>query len=173
MALSIVIYKIQYPFSQGNNLNIHVKENNLKHILIYPQNSPLFCGVRKFLFLVLIIDTCTEKRLDDFWISQLVGTTFNSQNGQTQFKDLAIFAASMNDHFGSLCIEGYVRYIFTGLFSMFKREHLWNPKHILLNNLGNKQNMVMKFGQFMLLQNKFFIKKFCEKCGQETSSRSF
>ena len=25
----------------------------------------------------------------------------------------------------------------------------WNTKHILLNNLGNKHSLVMKFGQFM------------------------
>ena len=45
-------------------------------------------------------------------------------------------------------------------------------KHILLNNLGSKRKLVMKFDQF-ILQNIFFIKKFYEKCGLETSSRPF
>ena len=49
------------------------------------------------------------------------------------------------------------------------------PKHetrnTLLNNLGSKHGLVMKI--YVVLQNKFFIKKFYEKCGLETSSRSF
>ena len=52
------------------------------------------------------------------------------------------------------------------------------PKHetrnILLNNLGRKHSLVMKFGQFMQYHKIiFFIKKFYEKCGLETSSRPF
>ena len=39
----------------------------------------------------------------------------------------------------------------------------WNTKHILLNNLGNKQSLVMKFSQFMLYYKiKFLIKKLWE-----------
>ena len=50
----------------------------------------------------------------------------------------------------------------------------WKTKHILLNNLISKYSLVIKFGQFMLYYNiKFFIKKFHEKCGLETSSTSF
>ena len=44
----------------------------------------------------------------------------------------------------------------------------WNTKHILLNNLGSKCSLVMKFGQFMQ-----YYKKLYEKCGLETSSRPF
>ena len=29
-----------------------------------------------------------------------------SQNGQTHFKNLAAFAATVSDHFGTLCIKG-------------------------------------------------------------------
>ena len=37
-------------------------------------------------------------------------------------------------------------------------------KHILLNNLGSKDSLVIKFGQFMQhYKIKFFIKKFYEK----------
>ena len=40
--------------------------------------------------------------------------------------------------------------------------------------LESKHCLVMKFGQFMQhYKIKFFIKKFCEKCGLETSSRPF
>ena len=47
-------------------------------------------------------------------------------------------------------------------------------KHILLNNLGSKCSLVMKFGQFMQhYKIIFFIKKLYEKCGLETSSRPF
>ena len=50
----------------------------------------------------------------------------------------------------------------------------WNTKHILLNNLGSKRSLVMKFDQFMqYYKRKFFIKKFYEKCGLKTSSRPF
>ena len=50
----------------------------------------------------------------------------------------------------------------------------WNTKHILLNNLGSKCSLVMKFGQFMQYYKIiFFIKKIFEKCGLETSSRPF
>ena len=50
------------------------------------------------------------------------------------------------------------------------------PKHeteqILLNNLGTKHSLVIKFGQFnVTLQSKFFIKKLYEKSSLETSSR--
>ena len=48
----------------------------------------------------------------------------------------------------------------------------WNTKHILLNNLGSKRNLVMKFRQFMQYFNKKnFIKKFYEKFDLGTSSR--
>ena len=52
------------------------------------------------------------------------------------------------------------------------------PKHetrnILLNNLGTKCSLVMKFGQFMQYDKVLFIiKKFYEKCGLKTSSRPF
>ena len=52
------------------------------------------------------------------------------------------------------------------------------PKHetrnILLNNLGSKHSLVMKIGQFMKYYKiKFFIEKFYEKCGLETSPRPF
>ena len=50
----------------------------------------------------------------------------------------------------------------------------WNTKHILLNNMGSKDSLVMKFGQFMQYYNiNFFIKTFYEECGLETSSRLF
>ena len=50
----------------------------------------------------------------------------------------------------------------------------WNKKHILLNNLGSKHSVVMKFGQFIqCYKRKFFIKKLYKKCGLETSSRPF
>ena len=50
----------------------------------------------------------------------------------------------------------------------------WNTKHILLYNLGSKQGLVIKFGQFMqYYKRRLFIKKFCEKCGQKTSCRPF
>ena len=35
----------------------------------------------------------------------------------------------------------------------------WNMKHILLNNLGSKQILVMKFGQFMQYYKKDFYQK--------------
>ena len=47
-------------------------------------------------------------------------------------------------------------------------------KHILLNNLGSKWSLVMKFGQFMQYDKIiFFIKKLYEKFGLETSSRPY
>ena len=50
----------------------------------------------------------------------------------------------------------------------------WNTKHILLNNLGSKRSLVMRFGQFMKYYKIYvFIKKFYEKYGLETSSRPF
>ena len=49
-----------------------------------------------------------------------------------------------------------------------------NKKHILLNNLGSKHNLVMKLGQFMYYyKRKFLIKKLYKKYGPETSSRRF
>ena len=49
-----------------------------------------------------------------------------------------------------------------------------NMKRILLNNLESKRSLVMKFGQLMQSYKIiFFIKKFHEKCGLETSSRPF
>ena len=35
----------------------------------------------------------------------------------------------------------------------------WNTKHILLNNLGSKHNLVMKFGQFMEYYEIIFLSK--------------
>ena len=35
----------------------------------------------------------------------------------------------------------------------------WNTKHILLNNLGSKRSLVMKFGQFMQYYKIFFLSK--------------
>ena len=50
----------------------------------------------------------------------------------------------------------------------------WDTKHVLLNNLGSKRSLVMKYGQFVKYHKiNFFIKKFYEKCGLETSSRPF
>ena len=34
----------------------------------------------------------------------------------------------------------------------------WNTKHILLNNLGSKHSLVMKFGQFMYYKRKILSK---------------
>ena len=49
----------------------------------------------------------------------------------------------------------------------------WNTKHIL-NNLGGKRSLVMKFDQFVqYYKTIFFIKNFYEKCGLETNSRPF
>ena len=57
---------------------------------------------------------------------------------------------------------------------MSSNAQAWNTKHILLNNLGNKCSLVMKFDQFMQYYKiTLFIKKFYEKCCLETSSRSF
>ena len=57
---------------------------------------------------------------------------------------------------------------------MSSNAQAWNTKHILVNNLGSKRSLVMKFGQFMQYYKIiFFIKKFYEKCGLETSSRPF
>ena len=47
-------------------------------------------------------------------------------------------------------------------------------QNTLLNNLGCKYSLVMKFGHFMqYYKTNFFIKKLYEKCGLETSSRPF
>ena len=35
----------------------------------------------------------------------------------------------------------------------------WNTKHILLNNLGSKHSLVMKFGQFMQYYKIIFLSK--------------
>ena len=64
-------------------------------------------------------------------------------------------------------------------FQMFKCHDLitcrrMKLKHILLNNLGNKRSLEMKFGQFMQhYKIKFFIKNLYKKCGLDTSSRHF
>ena len=50
---------------------------------------------------------------------------------------------------------------------------VWKTKHILLNNLGSKCSLVMKFGQFIHYKIFFFIKKLYKKCDLETSSRFF
>ena len=47
-------------------------------------------------------------------------------------------------------------------------------KYILLNNLGGKHSLSMKFGQFMSYSKvNNFIKKFCKNCDVKTSSRPF
>ena len=47
-------------------------------------------------------------------------------------------------------------------------------RNILLNNLGSKYSLVMKFGQFMQhYKIKSFIKKYYEKCCLKTGSRPF
>ena len=49
-----------------------------------------------------------------------------------------------------------------------------NKKYILLNNLGSKHSLLMKFGQFMsYYKRKKIIKKFYKNCNLETSSRPF
>ena len=51
------------------------------------------------------------------------------------------------------------------------------PKHetrnILLNNLGSKQSGKEIWPVYVILQNKFFFKKYYEKLGPETSSWPF
>ena len=98
--------------------------------------------------------------------------------------------------------KGCVHNIWDSLFCMSKKEHLINPGKcflyhfesffrywnnqiltfqtfkchacILLNNLGSKRSLGKKFSQFMWYYAlNFFIKKFYEKCGLETSSRPF
>ena len=49
----------------------------------------------------------------------------------------------------------------------------WNTKHILLNNLGSKCSLVMKFGQFMQYYKIILSKRFYRKCGMEISSWPF
>ena len=57
---------------------------------------------------------------------------------------------------------------------MSSNAQVWNAKHILLNNLGSRHSLVMKFGQFMKhFRINFFIKTIYEKCCLETSSRPF
>ena len=47
-------------------------------------------------------------------------------------------------------------------------------RNTLLNNLGGKPSLVIKFGQFVQYYKIiFFIKNFYEKCGLETSSSPF
>ena len=47
-------------------------------------------------------------------------------------------------------------------------------KYILLNNLGNKHSLLMKFGQFVsYYKRQKIIKKFQENFDLETSSRPF
>ena len=49
-----------------------------------------------------------------------------------------------------------------------------NKRYILLNNLGNKHSLVMKFGQFTRdYKRNIFMKKTYKKCGLETSSTPF
>ena len=49
-----------------------------------------------------------------------------------------------------------------------------NMKHILLNNLESIHSLVIRFGQFTLYyQRQIAIKKLCEKCGPESSSKLF
>ena len=46
-------------------------------------------------------------------------------------------------------------------------------KHILLNNLGSKRSLVMKFGQFMKNYKILLLENSAKKYGLETSSRPF
>ena len=47
-------------------------------------------------------------------------------------------------------------------------------RNILLNNLGSKDSLLMKFGQFMsYYRRKNFIKKLYKNCDLKTSSRRF
>ena len=49
-------------------------------------------------------------------------------------------------------------------------------RYIFLNNLGSKNSLLMKFGQFISLQKKKkkkIIKKFYKNCDLKTSSRPF
>ena len=47
-------------------------------------------------------------------------------------------------------------------------------KYILINNLGSKQSLLMKFGRFIPYYiRKKNIKKFYKNCNLKTSSRSF
>ena len=69
------------------------------------------------------------------------------------------------------------RYIFASLFGISKREHFrnkekcffssnsqaWNTKHILLNYLGIKSSLVMKFGQFMQYYKIIFYQRILRK----------
>ena len=49
-----------------------------------------------------------------------------------------------------------------------------NNKYILLNNLGSKHRLLMKFGQFMsYYKRKKIIKIFCKNCDLKTGSRPF
>ena len=49
-----------------------------------------------------------------------------------------------------------------------------NKKYILLNNLGSKDGLLIKFGQLMSYSKRNnIIKKFYKKCGLKTSSRLF
>ena len=61
-------------------------------------------------------------------------------------------------------LKGCVRYIFASLLlSLF-----------LVNNLGSKNSMLKKFGQFVsYYKRKIFIKKFYKNCDLKTSSRPF
>ena len=67
-------------------------------------------------------------------------------------------------------------------FSILDNKIAWHhqmPKHktrntFLLNNLGSKHSLLMKFGQFMSdYKRKNFIKKFYKNCDLKTSSRFF
>ena len=97
-----------------------------------------------------------------------------------------------------LKLKGCVCYIFSSLVSISNREHWWNKekcflfhftfrswciqmpwrikclntKHILLNNLRSKHSLVI-WPVYVTSKMKFFIKKFCENCGLEASSRPF
>ena len=46
-------------------------------------------------------------------------------------------------------------------------------KYILLNNLGSKHSLLMKFGHILSHYKKNFIKKFNKNCNLKTSSRPF
>ena len=60
-----------------------------------------------------------------------------------------------------------------GCFVCLKESSYETRKNVFyFTSQGSEHSLVMKFGRFMYnYKMKFFIKKFYEKCGSETSSR--
>ena len=108
---------------------------------------------------------------------------------------------SLKEQLQATGLKGCVRCIFADLFYMSKTKHLWNKENKILfhfessfcswdnqiltfsvwnakpilNNLGSKHSLVGNqiWPVYVIVQNKFFIKKFYEKWSLETSSRLF